>query len=470
MAIFAVIRSTELIALAKNTSNTMETKSILIIEDDITFSRMLQAWFTKQDYKVVSASKASEARKRIKEEVPDVVICDLRLPGEDGISILAWIKSNYPKVIVIMMTSYADIQSAVSAIKLGAYDYISKPFNPEQLFLKINEAFSEEDELEEEAIGTTKEKKFASSGKYVQGTTEEYVRLYEYVELVAPTKLAVLIKGESGVGKEHIARMIHEKSSVSSGPFVAVDCGVLSKDLAASDLFGHVKGAFTGALNDKTGFFVSANKGTLFLDEIGNLSIDVQTQLLRALQEKKIKPVGSEKEIKVDVRVITATNEDIEFAVDNGYFRQDLFHRICEFVLEIPPLRESKEDIPNFLNHFLRVSNKTFRKKILGFSPEALEILVNYDWPGNIRELKNIVNRLVLVETEKYISVKSIPDHFKHKREQTVEELIHSQEEKKQIEDALKITQFNILRAAALLNIDTKKLYTKMKLYNITNV
>lgn len=445
-------------------------RSILIIEDDITFSKMLQAWFTKREYKVTAAGKASEARKRIKEEVPDVVICDLRLPEEDGITILEWIKSNYPKVVVIMMTSYADIQSAVSAIKLGAYDYISKPFNPEQLFMKINEAFSEEEELQEEVIGAVAEKKPSASGNFVQGTSENYQKLYEYVDLVSPTKLAVLIKGESGVGKEHIARMIHEKSAVASGPFVAVDCGVLSKELAASDLFGHVKGSFTGALSDKIGFFVSANKGTLFLDEIGNLSIDVQTQLLRALQEKRIKPVGSEKEIKVDVRVITATNEDIEFAVDNGYFRQDLFHRICEFVLEIPSLRESREDIPAFLNHFLQVSNKTLRKKVQGYSPEALEILTNYDWPGNVRELKNIVNRLTLVETEKFISLKSIPDHFKTKKEQTVEELIQSQEEKKQIEDALKITQFNILRAAALLNIDTKKLYTKMKLYNISNV
>lgn len=442
----------------------------MIIEDDITYSKMLQAWFAKKEYKVFSASKASEARKRMDEEVPDVVICDLRLPHEDGISILAWIKSKYPKVVVIMMTGYADIQSAVSAIKLGAYDYISKPFNPEQLFLKINEAFSKNEALEEENIGETGKTKTHGSSEFVQGTTARYKKLYEFVELVGPTKLSVLIKGESGVGKEHIARMIHEKSSVASGPFVAVDCGVLSKELAASDLFGHVKGSFTGALNDKTGFFVAANKGTLFLDEIGNLPIDVQMQLLRALQEKRVKPVGSEKEIKVDVRIITATNEDIEFAVDNGYFRSDLFHRICEFVVEIPSLRESKEDIPLFLDHFLRKANRTLHKRIQGFSPEALDVLVNYDWPGNIRELKNIVNRLTLIETEKLISVDSVPEHFKVKKETTVEEIIQSQEEKERIENTLKITQNNILRAAAILNIDTKKLYAKMKLYKIAHV
>ncbi len=446
------------------------SKSILIIEDDITFSKMLQAWFIKKEYKVTVAAKASEARKKMNEELPDVVICDLRLPQEDGISILAWIKSNFPKVVVIMMTGYADIQSAVSAIKLGAYDYISKPFNPEQLFLKINEALNKEAELETETIGDSNPGKASVTQGYVKGTTEKYSTLYEHVDLVSPTKLAVLIKGESGVGKEHIARMIHEKSKVSSGPFVAVDCGVLSKDLAASDLFGHVKGAFTGALSDKTGFFVSANKGTLFLDEIGNLSVEVQTQLLRALQEKKVKPVGSEKEIKVDVRIITATNEDIEFAVDNGYFRSDLFHRICEFVLEIPTLRESKEDIPLFLDHYLQLANKTLRKKIAGFSPEALEVLVNYEWPGNIRELKNIVNRFTLLETEKYISLHTIPEHYKVKKELTEEEIIHSQEEKQRIEDVLRITNYNVLRAAVLLNIDTKKLYSKMKLYNISYV
>lgn len=232
---------------------------------------MLQAWFSKKEFKVITAGKASEARKRINEEIPDVVVCDLRLPQEDGLSVLAWIKTNYPKVVVIMMTGYADVQSAVSAIKLGAYDYVSKPFNPDQLFQKINEAFEIEDELEEEAIGSSQNKKTALKSNFVEGTSNEYEKLYEYVNLVSPTKLAVLIKGESGVGKEHIARLIHDKSEVASGPFVAVDCGVLAKDLAASDLFGHVKGAFTGALSDKTGFFVSANKGTLFLDEIGNL-------------------------------------------------------------------------------------------------------------------------------------------------------------------------------------------------------
>lgn len=445
-------------------------RSILIIEDDITFNKMLQVWFTKKGYKVATAIKASDARKRMNEEIPDVVICDLRLPQEDGMSILAWIKTNFAKVVVIMMTGFADIQTAVSAIKLGAYDYISKPFNPEQLFLKINEALDKEQSLDEKEIDENVSNKSAVANGFVRGTSEKYQKLYQYVDLVSPTKLSVLIKGESGVGKEHIARMIHDNSSVSKGPFVAVDCGVLSKDLAASDLFGHVKGAFTGALNDKTGSFVTANKGTLFLDEIGNLSVDVQTQLLRAIQEKKVKPVGSEKEIKVDVRLITATNEDIEFAVDNGYFRSDLFHRICEFVLEIPALRDSREDIPTFLDFYLHKANRLLKKKIQGFEPDALEAMANYEWPGNIRELKNIVNRLTLIESEKKISLESIPEHFKAKKAPSFNVIVQGQEEKQKIEDVLRITDFNILRAAALLNMDTKSLYNKMKLYNIPNL
>lgn len=440
-------------------------QTILIVEDDFTFGKMLQAWFTKKGYNVLNAGSVIEAKKRFIDFVPEVVITDLRLPKADGLSLLGWIKSNYSDVIVILMTGYADIQSAVSAIKLGAYDYIPKPFNPDELFQKINDALTQKQRNE------IKNKEQISENKYVRGTSPEYVKLYEFLELVAPTRMSVLIKGESGVGKEHIARMIHEKSKIANEAFVAVDCGVLSKELAASDLFGHVKGAFTGALNNKTGAFVNAHKGTLFLDEIGNLPIDVQIQLLRALQEKKVKPVGSEKEIKVDVRIIAATNEDIEFAVNNGYFRSDLFHRICEFVLDMPPIRECKEDIPKYLTFFLNQSNRTLKKRIKGFSPEALEVLVNYEWPGNIREIKNIVNRLTLICQEKEISIDIIPTHFKinsiNSHKQLDDLKLDTSEEKKRIEDALRISNYNIMRTASILNIDTKQLYQKMKYYNI---
>lgn len=441
--------------------------SILIVEDDLTFSKMLQVWFSKKKHTVTTALKASEARKKIKQSAPEVIICDLRLPKEDGLSLLAWVKREYPEIVVIMMTGYADIQTAVKAIKLGAYDYISKPVNPTELFDKINEAFkanTQKKKRNKETTDTVAEK------KYVKGESLAYQNLYKHIELVAPTDMTILIKGDSGVGKEHIAREIHQQSKRSKHPFVAIDCGVLSKELAASDLFGHVKGAFTGALSDKIGFFLSANKGTIFLDEIGNLSIDVQVRLLRALQEKIIKPVGSEKEIAVDVRILTATNEDIEFAVENGYFRTDLYHRISEFVLEVPALKEVKEDIPQFLDYFLQESNQALGKNVAGFSPDTINVLSQYEWPGNIREMKNIVNRLTLLSMTDTIEKELLPDHFFVKKEQSRHATVDVAAEKKRIEDALRITQYNYIKTAAILSLDTKQLFAKIKKYNIADV
>ena len=439
-------------------------KSILIIEDDLTFSRILKAWFARRNFDVDTAENGSQVRKKIGESVPDIVICDLKLPGENGISILEWIKKEYPRIVVIMMTGYADIQSAVMAMKLGAYDYIPKPFNPEELFIKINEAFESK---ETNISHKSHDENVELESKFVKGTSEKYKKLYEMMYLVSPTKLSVLINGESGVGKEHIAREIHDKSEYASGPFVAVDCGVISKELAASEFFGHVKGAFTGAIGNKNGYFVQANKGTLFLDEIGNLSVDIQMQLLRVIQDKKVKPVGSEKEFEVDVRIITATNEDIDFAVNNGYFRSDLYHRISEFILQVPSLRECKEDIPSFLNHFLKESNLYLNKNILGFTQDAVEVLTNYDWHGNIRELKNIINRLTLIATSDYIDSDIIPEHFKEKI--STMKLLVDKEEKERIENALKIARNNLSKAADILDMDTKILHNKIRIYKISN-
>lgn len=444
-------------------SNCFIMRSILIVEDDLTFSRILKAWFNRRQFAADTAVNGSEVRKKINENVPDVVICDLRLPGENGISILEWIKKEYPQVVVIMMTGYADIQSAVMAMKLGAYDYIPKPFNPEELFIKINEAFLPKKSNENKQNGE------ADSGEesysYIKGTSEPYAKLYNHIDLVAPTPLSVLITGESGVGKEHTARLIHQKSERADGPFIAVDCGVISKELAASDFFGHIKGAFTGAITNKTGYFLRADKGTLFLDEIGNLSIDIQTQLLRVLQEKKIKPVGSEKEIDVDIRLITATNEDIDFAVNNGYFRSDLYHRISEFLINVPSLRQCKEDLPMFLDFFLKESNKYLNKNILGFTPEALDYLKNYEWLGNIRELKNIINRLTLLASGDYITADIIPQHFKTPK---LEDDLFNESERKKIEDALMVSKSNLAKTAGLLNMDAKVLYNKIKFYKIS--
>jgi two-component system response regulator HydG len=377
-------------------------KNILIIEDVVTFGLMLKTWFTKKGFEVRTSLSVADAKKEIESSQPNLIISDLRLPDGSGLDLLKWTKDKYPEIVIIMMTNYADIQTAVESIRAGAYDYIAKPFNPEQLLEKINALNSP---------GNTKDKKTPRTHKntdlssdYVHGNSLEYKKVYEYVDLVAPTNLAVFIKGESGVGKEHIARLIHEKSHRASAPFIPVDCGAMSKELSASEFFGHIRGSFTGAINNKKGHFEEADGGTLFLDEIGNLSLDTQMQLLRALQEKKIKPIGANKEIPVNVRVVAATNEDMEKAISAGKFRSDLYHRINEFVIEMPPLKKCMEDIVLFAHHFLKIANREINKNVVGFDEETLNLLQRYNWPGNIRELRNVIFRLVLVVHEDIIT------------------------------------------------------------------
>jgi two-component system response regulator HydG len=438
--------------------------SILIVEDDLTLSLMLKTWLSKKDFTVTTALTASDAKKNIIEEQPEVILLDLRLPDENGISLLKWAKEKYPAVIVIMMTGYADIASAVESIKSGAYDYVAKPLNPEDLYNKINNALTQK-----EWSNPANSEKKPYHQEYITGRSPEYQRLYDYIDLVAPTKLSVFIRGASGVGKEHVARLIHEKSERSSGPFVAVDCGVLSKELAASEFFGHIKGAFTGAINNKTGYFQMANGGTLFLDEIGNLPLDIQVQLLRVLQEKKIKQVGGDREFLVDVRVISATNEELDYSSSYSTFRLDLYHRISEFSLYVPSLAESREDIALFAHHFLELSNWELKKNVIGFTSEALEILTNYSWPGNIRELKNIINRLTLTARNGYITPDIIPDSIKAEHFEPAKSAgIRQSNEKERIEEALRYANNNKTKAAILLNIDRKTLYNKLRLFGIS--
>ncbi len=435
--------------------------SILIIEDDLTLSLMLKTWLSKKNFAVTTALNVADSKKKIADSQPEIILLDLRLPDENGISLLKWVKEKYPSIIVIMMTGYADIGSAVESIKSGAYDYVAKPLNPEELYKKITGAIAQRE------LGVAEERQPIFPDEYVKGHSLEYQRLYEYVDLVAPTRLSVLIRGASGVGKEHVARLIHDKSERASGPFVAVDCGVLSKELSASEFFGHIKGAFTGAINNKIGYFQTSNGGTLFLDEIGNLSMDIQIQLLRVLQEKKIKQVGGEKEIPVDVRVIAATNEEIDFSSPNTSFRLDLYHRVSEFVLYVPSLSECREDISLYAHHFLEISNWDLKKQIIGFTPDALDYLANYSWPGNIRELKNIINRLTLIAPGPYITSEIIPDYIKEKSSGEKSFSTKQVNEKERIEEALRYSNNNKSKAAALLNIDRKTLYNKLKLYEI---
>ncbi|MDR2854503.1 MAG: sigma-54 dependent transcriptional regulator [Prevotellaceae bacterium] len=398
--------------------------SIIIVEDDLTLSLMLKAWLSKKNFLVVTAPNIKEAKKKIKKRIPHIILSDLRLPDGDGISLLRWVRTFDAVVPMIIMTSYVEIGTAVESIKSGAYDYISKPLNQEELLLKLEIALKEtadiacnhcvatveaaNDEAEQNELADDDSDGDDAENDFVCGQSPMYKQLYEYVDLVAPTNMSVFVLGESGVGKEHIAKWIHDKSKRKDAPFIAVDCGVLSKELAASEFFGHVKGSFTGAINNKQGFFLAANGGTIFLDEVGNLSPEVQIQLLRVLQERKIRPVGSEKDVPIDVRVIVATNEKINVNAPNPSFRLDLYHRLSEFVMYVPALRECKEDIPTYLNYFLAKANKELDKSILGFDEDALQMLTEYEWKGNLREMKNIINRMVLITQGQRITKKLV--------------------------------------------------------------
>jgi two-component system response regulator HydG len=394
-------------------------KNILIIDDDITLCLMLKTWLTKKGFNVNTAINISDAKKDVEQFHPELIISDLRLPDESGISFLKWMKEQDPEVIFIMMTSYADIQTAVESIRSGAYDYVAKPLNPEELLNKINSAAAFK--KNNSSPGANASAKTGKSSDYIQGNSLEYKKVYDYVDLVAPTNLSVFIRGNSGVGKEHIARMIHDKSNRASAPFIPVDCGTMSSELSASEFFGHIRGSFTGAINNKKGHFLEADSGTLFLDEIGNLSLDIQMQLLRVLQEKKVKPVGASKEVKVDVRIIVATNEDLQISVSKGKFRNDLYHRINEFLITIPPLKDCKDDIPLFAHHFLEKANQEMNKNITGFDEDVLKCLNAYHWPGNLRELKNVIFRMVLISKTEIITsdslLENIPEITQHLKE-----------------------------------------------------
>ena len=442
-------------------------KDILIIDDVVTLGLMLKTWFLKKDFQARAAINIGDAKKSIEEQKPDLIISDLRLPDGSGLDLIKWVKERYIDITIIMMTSYADIQTAVECIRAGAYDYFAKPLNPEEVLKKLNIIEGSKKKSESQNNNP-----YVNKGQglgFIRGNSVEYKKVYEYVNLVAPTNLSVFIKGNSGVGKEHIARLIHEKSQRAAGPFVPVDCGVMSKELSASDFFGHVRGSFTGAIQDKKGHFIEANKGTLFLDEVGNLSVDTQMQLLRVLQEKKIKPVGANKEIPVDVRVVTATNEDMEKAISNGKFRSDLFHRLNEFMIQIPTLEACKEDISLFAHHFLRLANKEIHKNVIGFDEKTLELFQNYHWPGNIRELKNVVFKLTLVTQEQIIKAdlleETVPMILNHNHSNGSD--AKNAKEIVRIKEALRKTNNNKSKAAALLEIDRKTLYKRIAQYNI---
>lgn len=451
----------------------MTRKRLLIIEDDATFSLMLRTWLEKKGFDVAVVSTLLQSKKILSKGVFDLVLCDLRLPDGEGVEVLEWMHQQGCALPLIMMTHYADIQSAVQSMKLGACDYVSKPVNPDMLLQKINEALAAAvavgSQNKSVAGESSMQPQDSESPEYLEGESEAARQLYNYVRLVAPTNMSVLINGASGTGKEYVARRIHELSNRSAAPFIAVDCGVIMKDLAASEFFGHKKGSFTGAIEDKTGAFVAANGGTIFLDEIGNLSYDVQVQLLRVLQERKVRPIGSNSEIAVDVRLVAATNEDLRAAINEGRFREDLYHRINEFSIKMPLLCEREDDIIYFADFFLDKANKELGRDIIGFSPEAVQLIRQYTWPGNLRQMANVVKRAVLLAQGRYIAPRELDIEVNTAVAApiSVTPLRDSDDERQRIIEALRVTGNNKSKAAELLQIDRKTLYNKMKLYGL---
>ena len=421
---------------------------ILLIEDDVAFCKLLEKFLIKKLYVVTAVFSAEEAKSKIKSDKFDLIITDLRLPDCDGIVLMSEIKLTHPNIPIILMTGYSDVSTAVKAIKNGAADYISKPFNPEEVLLVITNALQISNDKEPNQIVTTqrigKQNVKKTTSEFVKGISKASQKLAEYIQLVSPTNMSVLIIGESGTGKEVIAKSIHENSSRKNTNFIAVDCGSIPKELAASEFFGHIKGSFTGAIQDKIGFFEAANGGTIFLDEIGNLSYENQIQLLRALQERKIKPVGSNKEIDVDIRIITATNEDLREAVKNGDFREDLYHRINEFSIHSPSLVERNEDLMIFSDFFLEKSNQELNKNVIGFSSEVMTIFQNYRWPGNLRELQNCIKRATLLSQGDFIEKTALPMEFFQNEDKKTTDFSLFENEKETILDALNQTNNKI--------------------------
>ncbi|MBQ4205068.1 MAG: sigma-54-dependent Fis family transcriptional regulator [Bacteroidales bacterium] len=440
------------------------SKKILIVDDDVAFGVMLKTWFQKNSWETVLASDLEQAVAASKTASFDLILSDLRLPDGDGIMFLTSLREKKIMTPFIIMTGYADVQTAVNAIKMGAFDYLKKPITPTMLEQKIVSALSQETTKVE-----TKAKTDIPTKTMVKGESSVIQRVYKHVALVAPTKMSVLILGESGTGKEYIARMIHEQSGRKDKPFIAVDCGSLSKELAPSELFGHLKGSFTSAIADKRGVFEEAKGGTVFLDEVGNLPYEVQKQLLRALQEQKVRPVGSAQDINVDVRIIAATNEDLEKAIGSGLFREDLYHRINEFSIEVPPLRDRIDDLPQFAYYFLQQADEELGKDVKRISAEAIEILKQHRWDGNLRELRNVIRRATLFAENEEITADNLPVLVsRHQKEAVNDDMaLHPGDEKEQILNALRKARGNKTVAAKLLQIDRKTLYNKMHLYGM---
>lgn len=462
----------------------MHKEKILVIDDEVEICNLLNKFLTQNEFDVTSAYSGARAISLLNKDYFDLVLTDFRLEDTDGMAILEKIKEKSPETQVIMMTGYSDVKLAIQAIKKGAYDYISKPLFPDEILSTITKALGNSNNTEERQRISQLKNNSQSNGNHLVGQSKVMKDVYRQISLVAPTTYSIIIFGESGTGKESAARALHDLSNRRNRPFVALDCGALSTELAGSELFGHEKGAFTGAIGIKQGLFEIADGGTLFLDEIGNLSFDVQTTLLRALQERKVRRLGGNKEKAVDIRLVVASNENLFRKVQQGSFREDLYYRINEFSINLPPLREREQDILVLAQHFLLETAKELNKNIKGFSEEVIRTLITYSWPGNVRELKNVVRRAVLLTEGETVKPDALPLEISGKKYFVQEsELITEAENRNDIFPALKKSameaeqetilntlrkvNFNKSKAARLLQIDRKTLYNKIKALNL---
>jgi DNA-binding NtrC family response regulator len=452
---------------------------VLIVDDDPVILEVIGDILKKNGYEVVAAPNGAAGIRELERKYFDLVLTDLVMPDVDGMEVLNHVVSTSPKAICIILTGHGTIKSSVEAIKKGAFDYITKPITADELLVVIEKALKFRN-LEEENIRLKKELQQTYGYDNLVGTSNAIKNIYELIEKVADTDGTVLISGASGTGKELIARAIHYNSSRSDRPLVVINCGAIPEELLESELFGHEKGAFTGAYKSRIGRFEMANGGTIFLDEIGEMSPALQVKLLRVLQEKKFERVGGTKTIHVDVRIIAATNKNLTTAINKGKFREDLYYRLNVIPMKVPPLKQRKSDIPLLTDHFLKKFQKGAKKKITGFSPEVTDAMLKYDWPGNVRELENVIKRLTILCDDEIVTVDDLPEHIPHKGrgDRVVEEdflekgeTLHDaveDYEKRLILGALERSDWVKTKAAKLLNINRTTLVEKIKKQNLT--
>jgi len=450
---------------------------ILIIDDDSFICEILKKHLKNHKYQVETAFSAKSGLQIFRGTLIDLVLCDFRLPDSSGLEVLQKVRAINASIPVIIMTAYADVRMAVKLMKMGADDYITKPIQQEELLSLIEKLLKKP---KAQAPVEAKTNPSFANGDFIIGNSPRIKQVVELARKVAPTNMSVIIEGETGTGKEYIARFIHDNSLRRGKPFVAIDCGAIPKDIANSELFGHVKGSFTGAVMDKEGVFQKADGGTLFLDEIGNLTYEIQLKLLRTIQEREVSRLGDDKSRKIDIRIIAATNEQLIGEVQGGTFREDLYHRINEFRLSLPPIRERGNDVLVFVDSFIRQANADLNRSIIGLDKDVEQIFLNYPWYGNLRELKNVVKRSVLLATGDLIDKTCLPVEiiFPEKEELAVTEVTVSRSdsmlknasseiEKQLIMRTIQEAGYNKSKAARILNIDRKTLYNKMKLYDI---